>query len=133
MDETDECMDKILQASGFEGERSIVLPGPIVSDLSRSGLTSSLYLASIGRYPKARYHFRERGRGAAENILIYCVGGSGWYELDGNRHDAGKDQFFVLPEGVAHRYAADLDDPWTIYWVHFSGEKADELAVLRDA
>jgi AraC-like DNA-binding protein len=28
---------------------------------------------------------------------------------------------FCLPQGVAHSYGADSSDPWTIYWVHYSG------------
>ena len=29
--------------------------------------------------------------------------------------------FFIIPTGVLHRYAADERSPWTIYWVHFKG------------
>lgn len=124
---------RTLKASGFEGERSIVVPGPIIAGLSRSEVSDPLYVACIGYYPQAQYHFRERPTGAAENILIYCVGGRGWYELEGLRHEVDKDQFFVLPKGAAHRYGADRRDPWTIYWVHFAGDKAGELVALLEA
>lgn len=123
----------IVKASGFTGERSIVLPDPITADLSRAPLAGALFLSCIGFYPQARYHFRERRHGAPENILIYCIGGAGWYQLHGERHAVQKDQFFTLPGGVGHSYGADESEPWTIYWVHFGGERSGEFAVLPDA
>ncbi len=122
----------LVKASGFSGERSIVLPGPVTTELSRTPLADALFLSCIGCYPRARYHFRERKNGAPENILIYCVEGGGWYELSGERHAVRKDQFIVLPEGVRHSYGADEGDPWTIYWVHFAGDRSREFAMVRD-
>ncbi len=36
----------------------------------------------IGWYPNARFHDCERQQGASEHILILCVAGSGWYNID---------------------------------------------------
>lgn len=124
---------KNAKASGFEGERSIVVPDPIIADLVRAEIADALYVACIGFYPHARYHYRERRTGAAEHILIYCVDGCGWYELEGSRHEVAKNQFFILPKGVEHRYAADGEDPWTIYWVHFGGTRAREIVAMLEA
>lgn len=123
---------KILKAEGFAGERSIVLPNTVVNDVIQTEPTNSLYVARIGYYPTAKYHYREREHGAIEYILIYCVNGKGWYEIDGRKYKVVKDEFFVLPEGVRHRYGADIKDPWTIYWIHFAGQKAGEFYSLHD-
>jgi len=34
----------------------------------------------------------------------------------------------VLPPGIAHQYAADSRDPWTIVWFHFTGARAADCA-----
>jgi len=33
----------------------------------------------------------------------------------------------VLPPNQFHRYQANIEEPWTFYWVHFSGSKLQEL------
>lgn len=33
----------------------------------------------------------------------------------------------ILPPGTVHEYAADVDDPWSIYWVHFEGKLSQEF------
>ena len=108
--------------NGFQGERSIVLPEMVIEMEKADPLVSSLYLTDIGYYPAASYHFRQREVGIGQHVLIYCVEGSGWYEVNGTRHIVKANQFFVLPAGLPHSYGADQQDPWTIYWVHFTGE-----------
>ncbi|MDF1573068.1 MAG: AraC family transcriptional regulator [Bacteroidales bacterium] len=67
------------------------------------------------------------------NILIYCTNGSGWVSVDGKRETMTKDAFCFIPAGMPHTYAADRDDPWTIYWVHFSGEHAGRTLLDDDS
>lgn len=33
--------------------------------------------------------------------------------------------YIIIPRGIPHQYGADPDDPWSIYWVHFTGTRAD--------
>ena len=113
-----------LKSDGFRGERSIVLPQSIQRLLTLNETTGSLYLTDIGYYPKAEGHFRARPNGANENILIYCVDGRGWFSVNNKTYKIEKNQFFILEKNVSHEYGADKQMPWTIYWVHFTGEKA---------
>lgn len=111
------------QKEGFPGERSIVLP-PMTVDIERNDpLVGSLYITDIGHYPMARHHYRKRNTGINQYVLIYCMDGSGWYTLDGIRHEVGRNQYFILPAFKPHEYGADSKG-WTIYWVHFSGAHA---------
>ena len=55
-------------------------------------------------------------------LLLYCTAGHGWLEAEGARDTIRPGTLVVLPPGVAHRYAADERDPWTLWWVHFAGE-----------
>jgi len=48
--------------------------------------------------------------------------------VEQNRKKVNKDQFFIIPADLPHAYGSDDADPWSIYWLHFSGEKAIHLA-----
>jgi len=106
---------------GFKGQRAIVLPNPIQVELSTCPLTKLLFVTDIGFYPNAQYHYRYRPSGSEQNILVYCVDGAGWVEINNNRRKVQKDQFFIIPAQVAHRYGADNSTPWSIHWLHFYG------------
>jgi len=80
---------------------------------------------SCGYFEKASGHRWERD-GLAEGVLIYCVAGRGLFEFEDKR-------WAVLPGNVLycfplthHAYAADRDDPWSLYWMHLSGPALNE-------
>ncbi|MDO9152713.1 MAG: AraC family transcriptional regulator [Paludibacter sp.] len=111
--------------SGFLGERAIIIPTPIIEELKNDALGSLLHITDIGYYPKADFHFRSRTKEEAKQyILIYCIEGVGWFEIDSIRQKVLPDHFFILPKGKAHAYGSNPKNPWTIYWMHFDGEKA---------
>ena len=114
---------------GFKGERCIVLPHTVIKNIEDDPVASSIFITDIGYYPKAKFHYRKRETAISEYVFIYCVDGKGWYSLNGKRYEVNKDQYFILPAGVAHEYAADENDPWTIYWIHFRGTFAQFYAM----
>lgn len=110
---------------GFKGERIAVLPVFLIEELKRDYLGKELYITDIGYYPHAGFHYCERTDAEAnEFVLIYCVEGEGWFELDKKRQAVTANQFFILPEHKAHSYGSSTQNPWSIYWMHFNGEKA---------
>lgn len=110
--------------SGFKGERSIVLPKLVRNICQNDIFLSQLYITDIGYYPNAVYHYRERPKGVAQWILIYCLKGSGWYSVRGHHYEVKENQWFVIPKNEPHVYASNDDNPWTIYWIHFTGTMA---------
>ena len=83
------------------------------------------YITDIGYYPHACFHYRKRNtEEATEFILIYCMEGEGWFELDKHRYAVTANQFFILPKHQAHAYGSNERNPWTLYWIHFNGTKA---------
>ena len=102
----------------------ITLPPMAIDNGIADPLVSSLYVTDIGYYPHADGHFCQRNEPIAEHVLIYCVDGMGWYEVNAEKHIVTANHFFVLPAGKPHAYGADENTPWTIYWVHFSGAHA---------
>lgn len=110
---------------GFKGERIAVLPVFLIEELKQDFLGRELYITDIGYYPHASFHYCERTHAEAnEFVLIYCVEGEGWFELNGKKFTVIANQFFILPEHKAHSYGSCAKNPWSIYWMHFNGDKA---------
>jgi AraC family transcriptional regulator of arabinose operon len=116
---------------GFEGQKLIVLPKKIVTDfLSKDPITKQIYITDIGYYPKARNHYTERPGGISQHIIIYCTEGYGWLEINKKKIEVSPSQFIAIPANTPHKYAANTDKPWTIYWIHFKGETAAHIVDL---
>jgi len=112
---------------GFKGQRSVVIPESIVEEFKDDPISNQLYLTDIGFYPNAQFHQRTRKEGCRQYILIYCIEGKGWFSVKGKRNVIGTNQFFIIPKEIAHSYGSDNANPWSIYWVHFSGGMAPQF------
>ena len=86
---------------GFRGQKQWVIPRAIVQRWSAHPMLQPLMPTDIGWYPAARYHYREREQGADENMLILCVAGEGWYEIDGVKGMVQPDEALMIPRGSA--------------------------------
>ncbi|MFF1882220.1 AraC family transcriptional regulator [Pseudarthrobacter sp. NPDC058196] len=113
---------------GFPGQRLRVLPRPMVRTALGASITGRLLVTDAGHFPRAAGHLRMRPRGAEESIIVVCAAGAGQLEAGGGPPiPVTGGQAFVIPAGTAHRYAADGNDPWSIWWLHVSGPDADEM------
>ena len=100
-------------------------PAFMLQKLARHPLTRECYPTAMGFYPSARLHRMQRSR-HDDNLLVYCVEGEGEVLSDtGGRRAVRAGEILLLPQGVAHEYAAATHDPWSIYWVHFRGSGSD--------
>lgn len=116
---------------GFEGQKAVVIPRKILaSQCERSSITGTLYITDIGYYPKAKFHYRERLHGADQHILIYCIEGNGSARVGKSEYSIKPGDFFIIPRNIGHTYASNETNPWTIYWVHFKGQIADDIVAL---
>jgi AraC-like DNA-binding protein/quercetin dioxygenase-like cupin family protein len=108
---------------GFEGQKMISIPTSVYDKLHHENAhLSRIFIKHIGYFPKAAHHYREREKGCEDNILIYCLRGKGWFTLGEKTFYVGPNQFIHVPAtGHSLRYGAEEEDPWTIYWVHYSG------------
>lgn len=110
---------------GFIGQRMVYLPGRVKKKLLEDPRVGDLYLTHIGIFPRALGHLRRRPLGCSQYILIYCLEGEGWIELEGRRHILKANQLFVIPPGISCSYGASIKNPWTNYWLHFTGKNAE--------
>jgi len=104
---------------------------PIHKLISKNTLFNMIYVTDMGYYPQATSHYVERERGSSEYIIFYCADGKGWYETDRGYFEVYPNQFFILPSNQKHRYGAHADDPWSIYWIMFSGKFSDDLSIMN--
>jgi AraC-like DNA-binding protein len=114
------------KSRGFEGELIIEIPKVAIAKCKTLPLIHSLYISRMGFYPKALHHYYQRPMGISETILIYCTNGNGWVQLQKEKINIQPGEIFVIPKNTIHSYAADKQNPWTIYWFHFAGINADD-------
>ena len=128
------CMNinntSIKKRDGFDGELLISIPQSVLTNaIERNNiLTNQLYVTHIGYFPKAQYHYCDRPNGCTDNILFYCVQGKGYYILNGVSYTLTPNQYVIIPATEKNLvYWSDTEDPWTIYWVHFTGDMLKEF------
>ena len=110
---------------GFAGELLISIPQNVLAGAIQKGqiLPHQLYVSHIGYFPKALYHYCQRPQGCVYNILFYCVQGKGYYTLDGHTSTLNPNQYVIVPATDKPLvYWSDTEDPWSIYWVHFTSD-----------
>ncbi len=110
---------------GFIGQRMTYLPGIVKKRVLIDPRVNDLYITHIGVFPKALGHLRNRPLGCSQFILLYCIEGEGWVEVDDKRQKIGANQAFVIEPKKSSIYGANPENPWTIYWIHYTGENAE--------
>ncbi|KDN55594.1 hypothetical protein FEM21_11960 [Flavobacterium seoulense] len=87
----------------------------------------NLFPDAIGYFPNAKHHNRSRKNGIQEYIFLYCLEGEGWIKINGKTIQLQPNSAFIIPQNTPHKYGSSLNDPWSIYWIHFSGNYAATL------
>lgn len=82
---------------------------------------SNLSVSICGHYRNLPNHAVKRD-GIAEYVVLYCVGGKGYLVTDGRRQVVKNGDFIFLNQQLPHEYGSDIDDPWSIVWMHLTGE-----------
>ncbi|WP_350347522.1 AraC family transcriptional regulator [Agromyces sp. G08B096] len=112
---------------GFENQRLCVVPRPAVAEALARPVTRRLVVTDAGWFPEASGHLRVRAGGADEAIVIVCLAGAGWVDLDGGRVRVSPSTAVLIPQGIPHSYGADDTEPWTIWWCHLRGSDLADL------
>ncbi|UKJ09288.1 AraC family transcriptional regulator [Solitalea lacus] len=110
------------QRDGFIGAKQIDIPASIL--VKQINL---IYITHIGYYPNAEFHYRIRENGCDDYILIYCLNGKGYYKSAQGTFTITPNQFILISPKEFHCYQSDIETPWTIYWVHFTGKNVEGL------
>jgi AraC-like DNA-binding protein len=111
---------------GFPGQRLVIIPPAIAVQASRLSITRDLCVTHIGTFVAAGGHYVERSHGTSQHILIACISGNGSCTLDGREWTLSPGDLLFLPPREAHTYSSDPLAPWTIFWIHFRGQRASD-------
>lgn len=103
-----------------------LVPKPMVKQLQVSSLSRGLVPLAFGYYQEAYGHGIKRDK-HTDNLILFCVDGTGWVEANGKRYTLSKNQIIFLPKNTPHHYNADNHRPWSIYWAHVDGHLFDEF------
>jgi AraC-like DNA-binding protein len=121
------------KSRGFEGELIIEIPKMAIENCEALPLIKNLFIARMGFYPKALYHYFQRPVGISQVILIYCTDGKGWIQLQNERINIQAGEVFIIPKDTPHSYGSDKENPWTIYWLHLAGSFCnDTIEAIMD-
>ena len=118
--------------TGFPGERFVVLSQPFLDLMEDNPLTSDLYVHSLGHIAHAQHHHVSRPNGIPQHVFLYCTWGRGTVRSGENEFILSANQYVALPAEVPHTYMADRNDPWTLYWVVFTGWKSGIFAAMMN-
>ena len=121
---------EIQRRAVFEDFRSIELPASTIQDSLEREILRDLLVTRIGYTANAAGHFIPRPEGSLDFVLHYCVDGRGWCEMLGRRWVVPPETVLLIPANEPHCYGAMDDDPWSIYWLHFTGRAAGEYCRL---
>lgn len=109
----------------------IIVPAFVQDFLANNAFSRDCYPTAFGYYPNASGHRMTRTQ-HDDNLLMCCTAGLGTLELGAQSLLVKPGDVLLLPRGNQHRYRADAENPWTIYWVHFEGALAEKfLATVR--
>jgi AraC family transcriptional regulator of arabinose operon len=111
---------------GFPGQRLVIIPPALAVEAARQPITRDLCVTHIGHFSAAGGHHVERPHGTSQHILIACISGKGSCALDGREWKMEPGDLLFLPPREGHVYSADPRSPWTIFWMHFRGLRADD-------
>lgn len=99
-----------------------VVPATMRERMAQHPLTCEMYPLAAGFYPHASGHHMQRVE--HDNwLLMYCSEGQGEVSVNNEAPQAvSAGDLISLPPGQPHSYAAHKQQPWTLHWIHFSGE-----------
>lgn len=115
---------------GFPKQRLIILPANIIKRCQSFPLVRDIYITHIGAYPTAPHHYVGRPKGVHQAVLIYCLDGAGILELDNLLFEVRPGHLLIIPPDTPHIYRAAAGNPWSLFWIHFSGRQT--AAVLQN-
>jgi AraC-like DNA-binding protein len=98
-------------------------------DVDDAGAEHSIFVLSCGHYQLIRRQEFEtlRREGRQDWQLLYVAGGKAHFYLADGERTLKEGEAFIYPPGQPQRYRYFLHEKPDIYWLHFTGEKAQAL------
>jgi len=114
-----------------KGRKLLIVPPEVISwFILKNELLKPFYITGLGFYPAADLYYSFSEQSDADLIIIICISGRGTCETSEGTFSVLPGQFFMVSAQEWHRYQADKDDPWSIYWICLSGSHVPEFCAI---
>lgn len=90
---------------------------------------NDVYITDIGYFPVTKLHKVERINGSSENIICFCTKGKGYVQIGDTTKQVSSNEYFIIPKRRPHKYFSGILDGWGLYFIHVSGNKADDFCL----
>lgn len=86
-----------------------------------------LVINIAGYYERIKNHQINRQGSTCidEAIFIYCLEGAGWLRTSNKTYHVEEGMAIYCDRNAPHAYGTNPQNPWTLLWVHFSGDFVD--------
>ena len=118
------------QRGALPDMRMAHLANNLCEDFLQRPITRDLLCTRVGYQGPSPAHYIPRPTGSCDFIMIYCIDGRGWVEIENQERLVQKHDAFLIPAHLPHKYGADPDAPWSNYWIHFRGRQAGDYCKL---
>lgn len=88
------------------------------------------YIGGFSEYPEhvVNREFQSTEFNLDRNYNLHIVlDGKGYIVTEGKRYELLKGQGFLYGPGMRQSYCSDTSEPWSIRWIHFYGDRLEEL------
>ncbi len=111
-----------------------ILPERLRSKLNKHPIGKNLYITEIAFFHEQVAFQREILKNNPDFVLLYCVGGTGWYKVAGKRVILKSNHFVLLPRKMQFDLGKDHSKEWSFYFVKFNGVIGEDMYayLLRD-
>jgi AraC-like DNA-binding protein len=103
------------------------LPASMRSKLDNHVIGKNLYITEIGFYDEQSVFNRVVYKSNIDYVLVYCVSGKGWYNLNDKKHTLKANHFIVLPKKTDFQLGTDSAQSWSLYFVKFNGALGEAM------
>jgi YesN/AraC family two-component response regulator len=112
------------------------IPAPLINEQKNNKLTRDLYFTEIGEIEVAGGTIWSQAEKLENNLLVYCVKGSGIVMISDEQIPVSSEQFFIIPSGEQYKFYSVITENSRLLVVHFNGSNSrlfgEEFSVVRN-
>lgn len=121
----------IWRCLNIDKNKTLILPTSTIENYIINNNLFNIAVTKVGYYHKAFNHFIRRDS-MDECIIIYCIDGEGWLEVNNTKFIITPGEIIYLDKNIPHAYGSKNNNPWSIFWVHFLSEKPNIVSENMD-
>ena len=121
-------MDITKHEDDFSEKTQISIPATLLAEYAKNKFFSNeLYVTKVGSFTNTNHRFRLGENSCPDYLLVFCLNGKGSCETRNDIFPIEANQFMLLSPNQFYRFQADPETPWSINWIYFNGNMANQL------